>query len=603
MRSAFVFVVVLTLSCGVVRAQETEAPTPRPYLKSIYASVHGLEDLVRPNTKGLALVFLGTECPVARQYVPRLNELYENSRSQGVEFVGVFSDTGVDVFAMASYAHDEDIHFPVVQDVDQRLADKLEVRTTPEVVLLDRQFQKIYQGAIDDQIKRHGRRPTAGANYLEDAVNAVVAGKPVGRTYVPASGCPLERRVPQRSPRHLTYYKDIEPLVQKHCVDCHRNGGPGPFALETYDDVALNSEKIREVVVDRRMPPWHGVLHPDFGELKHNQQLPDEERQTFLAWIEEGAAEGDPPTAPVSIERPSASQWVIGQPDFVYRMPKPFPVPKFGTLDYQFFRVPLNLAEDRWFRGVEIKPGTPEVVHHITLHYAPASKNPRFDGLAIMAQLYGINGERAQVLSDFVPGDIDNAKIFPEGQAVRIPKHSDLIFEVHYTPNNREATTDQSMVGFQWASAAPANEVHTKIFRRPIGGFRIPPGEHHCRIEDTYYFEHDVEIDSIRPHFHLRGKSYRLQIIKRDPETDEIESRQTILTVPVYDPAWQRTYELATPLRLKAGTELLAIGHYDNSPLNPNNPDSSVEVLWGQQMTDEMFSTRFKYRLVDQPAQ
>lgn len=602
MRSAIVFA-VLTLSCGIMRAQEIESRVPRPHLKSIYASVHGLEDLVRPNTKGIVLVFLGTECPVARQYVPRLNELYENSRAQGIEFVGVFSDTGVDVFAMASYAHDEDIRFPVVQDVQQRLADMLEVRTTPEVVLLDPQFKKIYQGAIDDQIKRHGRRPTAGANYLEDAVKAVLAGRPLTRAYVPASGCPLERQAPQRSPRNLTYYQDVAQLVQKHCLDCHRSGGPGPFALETYDDVALNSEKIREVVADRRMPPWHGVLHPDFGELKHNKQLADEDRQTLLAWIEEGSAEGDPPTAPVSIEGPSAGQWLIGKPDFVYRMPEPFQVPKFGTLDYQFFRVPLNLDEDRWFRGVEIKPGTPEVVHHITLHYAPASKNQRFDGLAIMAQLYGINGERAQVLSDFVPGDIDNAKVFPEGQAVRIPKHSDLIFEVHYTPNNREAKTDQSMVGFQWAPAAPENEVHTKIFRRPIGGFRIPPGEHHCRIEDTYYFEHDVEIDSIRPHFHLRGKSYRLEIIERDPETDEIQSRKTVLTVPVYDPAWQRTYELATPLRLKAGTELLAIGHYDNSPLNPNNPDSSVEVLWGQQMTDEMFSTRFKYRLVDQPAQ
>jgi hypothetical protein len=94
-----------------------------------------------------------------------------------------------------------------------------------------------------------------------------------------------------------------------------------------------------------------------------------------------------------------------------------------------------------------------------------------------------------------------------------------------------------------------------------------------------------------------------LEIIERDPKTDEIQNRRTILTVPIYDPAWQRTYELATPLRIEAGTELLATGHFDNSSLNPNNPDSSVEVLWGQQMTDEMFSTRFKYRLVDETAE
>jgi hypothetical protein len=243
-------------------------------------------------------------------------------------------------------------------------------------------------------------------------------------------------------------------------------------------------------------------------------------------------------------------------------------------------------------------------VHHVTLHVAPAtSGQTRFDGLAVMAQLYGLNGELAHVISDFVPGDTYNAKVFPSDQAVLIPKHSDLIFEVHYTPNNRQEVTDQSMAAFLWASAPPKHQVRSKIFRRPVGEFRVPPHDPHYRVEDTYYFEHDVLIDSIRPHFHLRGKSYRLEIIERDPKTDEIQNRRTILTVPIYDPAWQRTYELATPLRIEAGTELLATGHFDNSSLNPNNPDSSVEVLWGQQMTDEMFSTRFKYRLVDETAE
>jgi hypothetical protein len=136
------------------------------------------------------------------------------------------------------------------------------------------------------------------------------------------------------------------------------------------------------------------------------------------------------------------------------------------------------------------------------------------------------------------------------------------------------------------------------VFRKAIGRFRIPPHDPHYRVEDTYHFAHDVEIDAIRPHFHLRGKSFRLEMIERDPATDEIVKRQTILSVPIFDQAWQRTYELATPLVLPAGTELIATGHYDNSDLNPNNPDPSVEVTWGQQTTDEMFSTRFKYRVV-----
>jgi thiol-disulfide isomerase/thioredoxin/mono/diheme cytochrome c family protein len=602
-RRALVTALVIACAAFLLADAPAEQAAARPRLKTIYSSEQTLEDFDAGDVRAVVLVFLGTECPVARQYVPTLKQLADEYCPQQVSFVGVFSDAGVNVFKMATYAHDEDLSFPVVQDVEHRLADMLGVSSTPEVVVLDKQREKRYQGAIDDQFQRHGRKAQATKHYLADALRSVLDNKPVERSFVPASGCPLERGAPQRTARSVTYYKDIAPLVQKNCQECHRQGGPGPFELTSFDDVAYNAEKIREVVVDRRMPPWHGILNPEFGKLSNSKQLAEEEIATILAWVDAGTPEGNRADAPSPVRWPAASQWGIGQPDFVYRMPEPFRVPKSGALEYQFFRVPLNLPQDRWFRGVEIKPGTPEVVHHVTLHVAPATSGAtRFDGLAVMAQLYGLNGELAHVISDFVPGDTYNAKVFPSDQAVLIPKHSDLIFEVHYTPNNRQQVTDQSMVAFLWASAPPKHQVRSKIFRRPVGEFRVPPHDPHYRVEDTYYFEHDVLIDSIRPHFHLRGKSYRLEIIERDPKTDEIQNRRTILTVPIYDPAWQRTYELATPLRVEAGTELLATGHFDNSSLNPNNPNPSVEVLWGQQMTDEMFSTRFKYRLVDETA-
>jgi hypothetical protein len=222
-----------------------------------------------------------------------------------------------------------------------------------------------------------------------------------------------------------------------------------------------------------------------------------------------------------------------------------------------------------------------------------------FSGFSGMTALYGFTTEGAVLINDYVPGDTYNAAIYQKGQAVRIPKNSDLIFEIHYTTTGKSAEVDQSMVGFRWAKEKPEEEVLTKVFRKPIGRFRIPPQEHHYKMEDSYYFEHDVLIDAIRPHFHYRGKSYRVEIVERDPETDEITSRKTLLRVPIFDEGWQRTYELETPLFLKAGTEIIATGHFDNSRFNPRNPDPDTTVLWGQQTTDEMFSTRFKYRLAD----
>jgi hypothetical protein len=578
------------------------SPAKRPHLKSIYTTVHDLSQFVKGDRRGIVLVFLGTNCPVARQYLPRLKELHSEFRPQGIQFLGIYSDVGVNAMSMASHAHDEDIPFVVLQDVDHRLADILEASTTPEVVVLDQKLEKKYQGAIDNQYSRHGQRAAATENYLRDALRSLVKDEPVQQSFVAASGCPLEHRAPKRPVRSLTFYKDVAPLIQKNCQPCHRSQGVAPFELRTYDDVAYNAEKIREVVTDRRMPPWHGYLNPEFGTLLNDKRLSEDDIAALVDWIDAGAPEGNKSEAPPPVKWLKPDEWEIGKPDYMYRLPQPFKVPKSGTLEYQFFRVRMDLAEDRWFRAVEIKPGNPEVVHHISLHLAPSQSDKKYGGLAAMVQLYGLNGERANVINDFVPGDTYNAKVYPSDQAVLIPQHHDLIFEVHYTPNNRAATTDQSMVGFRWASSPPQQQVHTMVFRVPIGGFRIPPYDPHFRMEDTYYFQHDIEIDAIRPHFHIRGKSYRLELIKRDPDTDEIQERQTILSVPIFDQAWQRTYELARPLPLPAGTELLATAHYDNSPINPKNPDPSAEVHWGQQtLTDEMFSTRFKYRLVSPP--
>lgn len=578
--------------------QIPERPSQRPLLKSIYCGHHSVSDLIDRDARIIALVFLGTDCPVALQYLPQLKSLHEEFRDRGVRFFGIYPNARDHVLRMASHALDQDIPFPVFVDTDQRLSTLLEVSATPEVVLLDPSLNRLYQGAIDNQFTKRGSLQEASERYLRDAIVAVLNDQPVEKSYVPATGCPLERLGPPVKSTPVTYYKDVAPIIQNRCQGCHRDGGVAPFPLVEYDDAYYSAERIREVVVERRMPPWHGFLNPEFGRIKNDCSLSDDEIGTILSWIDQRGPAGNVQDAPPPIQWPDPKTWTIGEPDYVYRIPE-FRVPKNGVLDYQYFRVRLNDPEDRWFRAVEVKPGNPEVVHHVGLHIVPSSDR-KFVGFSGMAALYGLNGELARLINDYVPGDLYNAKIYSPGSAVRIPKNSDLIFEVHYTPNNREATTDQSMVGFQWASEAPAEEILTEVFRKPIGRFRIPPFEHHHRMEDTYYFKDDIVVDAIRPHFHYRGKSFRLEMIQRNENTDEITVRKTILSVPVFDQDWQRTYELETPFFVPAGTELLATGIYDNSRFNPKNPDPSATVMWGQQTTDEMFSTRFKYRLATQ---
>ena len=122
------------------------------------------------------------------------------------------------------------------------------------------------------------------------------------------------------------------------------------------------------------------------------------------------------------------------------------------------------------------------------------------------------------------------------------------------------------MVVFKWADKPPAEEVLTKVFRKPVGRFCIPAETPHHRMVDTFYFEHDVFIDAVRPDFHYRGKSFKVEIVQRSSDADEPIGRETLISVPVFDPDWQRTYELETPRSARsAGTELIATGYFDNS--------------------------------------
>lgn len=590
-------VALLGLASAARGIEIPKQPSARPRLKSIYSVEHDLRELKLQGTKGIAFVFLDCDCPVALQYVPTLKELYEEFRREGIAFYGIYPNARVDVLKMAVNAHDQDLPFPVFLDRGQKLAKLLEISVTPEVAVLDEQWNVVYQGAIDDQFTKSGKRPQALRHYLRDALAAYVAGREADPAYTVPSGCPLEPETTQVATKEqVTYHKDVAPIILENCTACHRKGGVGPFTLENYNDAFYSCERIKEVVQERRMPPWHGFLNPEFGKLKNAKVLTDEQIATIAAWVDQGCEEGDPKDAPPPKTWPDPNAWDIGKPDYIYYIPKPFTVPKSGILDYQFFRVKLRFPEDRWFNAVQVKPGNPEVVHHIGLHVVPADDRA-FSGFAGMTALYGFNGESGVLINDYVPGDTYNAVVYPEGQAVRIPKNSDLIFEIHYQPNNKAPTTDQSMVAFKWADQAPKEEVHTKVFRKPIGRFRIAPHDHHATMEDTYYFKEDIYLDAVRPHFHYRGKSFRLEIIERDPETDEITSRKSIITVPIFNEGWQRTYELETPLLIKAGTELLAVGHFDNSIFNPRNPDPNQTVLWGQQTKDEMFSTRFKFRL------
>ena len=175
----------------------------------------------------------------------------------------------------------------------------------------------------------------------------------------------------------VTFAKDVSRIIQNKCEGCHRPHQVGPFSLLTYDDARKHSAMIREVVDDRRMPPWHA--DPRYGHFRNDRSLSAKERATLLAWVDQGTPLGDLKDIPTP--RTYAEGWSIGKPDVVFEMPETYYVPAQGVVAYVYFRVPTNFKEDRWIQAAEAVPGDASVVHHIVVFLRDPSKakGPRAD--------------------------------------------------------------------------------------------------------------------------------------------------------------------------------------------------------------------------------
>src|SRR5262249_36606699 len=127
----------------------------------------------------------------------------------------------------------------------------------------------------------------------------------------------------------------------------------------------------REAVVTQKMPPWYA--DPAHGQFANDRRLTPEEKNTIVAWVDQGAKEGPAKEALKPVE--FAEGWSIGQPDVVIEMPNEFPVPAGGTVDYTWIVVPTGFTEDKWIEKIEVRPGNRSVVHHVVLITRPPGSN------------------------------------------------------------------------------------------------------------------------------------------------------------------------------------------------------------------------------------
>jgi hypothetical protein len=496
-----------------------------------------------------------------------LEALMEQFADQPVAFYLMDSTGAADKVEMRDVAEDADITLPILMDDTQLVAKELGISRATDVVILDPEAQEIvFRGALNDRWAADSNARRASEHYAADALTAFLAGNEISAQQLASKGEALEFA----SAESISYANEIVPILKERCVSCHMEGGIAPFAMTNHQMVQGWSPMIREVLYTKRMPPGqidNQYVH-DFRDVAH---ITVEETQKLVQWIDNGAQNSDS-TDPLAEYKPEIVKWAYGEPDLLYKIPAQ-QIPATGVQDYRNIALPLNLEEDVWVKAIEFEAGDPTVLHHIiAFAYGPNGVN-QFE---ILNQGIGLGA--------YAPGNEVNT--YPEDAGFPLKAGGGLMLQLHYTTSGRE-TVDESEIALYLWDEKPARTV--------LGGsaadldINIPPFEARHEMVATAKFRKDSYLTMLGPHMHYRGYDANFKLVYPDGRTEEI------LNVPNYQFNWQKVYDFEEPKFVPEGTEMVFTGTFDNSEMNPFNPDPSQTLTWGEQTWQEMFFGFYRY--------
>jgi peroxiredoxin len=518
-------------------------------------------ELRRMDGKAVVLFFTGNGCPIVRQNIRKVRALKEKFGPRGVNVLLVNANSADDRKSSRKEARELGAFFlPVLKDDTQGVARHLKVRRTAEVIAISTADWKIfYRGAIDDQLVEGAQKPQPTEHYLVDALEEFLAGKPVSKPSTVTRGCVIHFEGEELEP---SYARDVAPILQAKCVNCHSPGNIGSWSMSNHKKVKSMSSMIEEVILARRMPPWDADSY--HGKFSNSSALSVTEAQTLLRWIEKGAPRSEG-ADPLEAQRVAASgDWPLGAPDIIVKLPQAEKIPPTGVLDYRHIEVLANNSEEAWVGALWVRPGNRKVVHHVIARLKEGGFKDHY-------------GEDEMYVG-WAPGTTQGW--LPKGTGKHLPKNARFDFEMHYTTCGTEET-DQTELGIYLLKEKPP--VRYESVPIASADFEIPPGAANHEVSAMYCFPKDATLHSLTPHMHLRGRWMRFEMLTPDGK------RQVLCSVPRYDFNWQQTYVLSEPIAIRAGTWILLTGGYDNSARNPANPNPAKSIRWGQQSWDEMF--------------
>jgi hypothetical protein len=393
---------------------------------------------------------------------------------------------------------------------------------------------------------------------------------------------PAAAQTPAAKP--VTFTKDVAPIFQKACENCHRKDSIGPMSLVTYEEARPWARSIKARVAARQMPPWHIDKTVGIQEFKNDRSLTDEQIETIVKWVDAGAPKGDMRDMPPPVKWPNEQTWnfadMFGEPDLIIRSPE-YKMPARAQDAWYKPTVPTGITEPRWVRAIEMRPSTVDgrkITHHALARLQQEEKND--DGTTDPdARL------QAGLFMEWAVGK--QGEIMRENSGKLLLPGSNIVWDIHYHAVGEEITDNVEMAIYLYPKGQePKYRQALSLYSGITGGNRnldIPPNT--LTVSQNFHvMRKSGRVENFQPHMHLRGKAMSMEAILPNGQT------QMLSMVSEYNFNWHTNYvyaDNAAPL-LPKGTILRITSWHDNTTNNKNNPDPNQWVGWGDRTVDEM---------------
>jgi hypothetical protein len=393
----------------------------------------------------------------------------------------------------------------------------------------------------------------------------------------------------------VTFSKDVAPILQAKCQECHQPNSIAPMSLITYQEVRPWARSIRERVATRQMPPWHIDRSVGVQKFKNDMSLSDEQVDTIVGWVDGGAVQGDPKDLPPPKPLVTDNEWKavrdgFGPPDLVVRSSE-YTMPAQHQDVWYRPMSDIPLTEPRWAKLVEIRPTNLKgrrIIHH-SIAYLVLNNDPEAVNTLTASGPDRFGGgddlvNRRPQLMEWAIGkgyDLfrpDTGKLMLPGEKISWDQHIHAVGEeitagseigIWFYPKGQEPKKRSYLIGF------------TGLRQR--GFLDIPPNSL-AATEGFTVLKENALITNFQPHFHLRGKAMQVEAILPDGST------QILSYVGNFNFNWMTNYiydDDAAPV-LPKGTVIHVSAWYDNTTANKNNPDPDQWVGYGDRTVDEM---------------